>query len=219
MWVHWIFMKFYSLYSPRLQIVIIKSVLFTIVAENCYFSVLTLFLTRNSGFLEHFQPITNLHNTKHLNFCTIKMPKNPFVNCKSRKRRKIRGPVPRPQEKLFCPRTMVRYDNSPSEYSTLWACKMCLKCLLNEDAVRNHLINCNDLTKKITSNPPTKKKDDIQHYVCDTCNKVFSRHVVLKKHLELHEKASNGLELEQSDNVIMIWPIWAKMLRLIELIF
>ncbi|KAF0763308.1 C2H2-type domain-containing protein [Aphis craccivora] len=128
------------------------------------------------------------------------MSKNPFVNCKSRKRRKIRIPVPRPQVKLFCPRSMVRYDNSPSGYNTIWACKMCLLCLLSEDAVRNHLINCNDSIKKIPSNPPTKKNDDIYHYICDTCNKIFSRHVILKKHLEEHVKSSVDLESEQSDN-------------------
>lgn len=127
------------------------------------------------------------------------MSKNPFVNCKSRKRRKARGPIPRPQEKLFCPRTMVRYDNSPSGYSPIWACKMCMRCLLSEDAVNNHLINCNTSTKKDkSSNQQTKKNEDV-HYTCDTCQKVFSRRVTLKKHLETHNNSSSGLESEQSD--------------------
>lgn len=42
------------------------------------------------------------------------------------------------------------------------------------------------------------RNDDV-HYTCDTCLKVFSRRVTLKKHLEQHEKSSSGLESEQSD--------------------
>ncbi|CAH1714639.1 uncharacterized protein LOC114132035 [Aphis gossypii] len=134
------------------------------------------------------------------------MSKNPFVNCKSRKRRKNRGPIPRPQEKLYCPRTMVRYDNSQCGYSPVWACKMCLCCLLSEKAVKEHLIKCNASSKKDGPSPTQSKKKDNEnedvHYTCDTCHKVFSRRVTLKKHLEVHESVSSGLESEQSDNEI-----------------
>ncbi|CAI6358696.1 unnamed protein product [Macrosiphum euphorbiae] len=66
------------------------------------------------------------------------MPKkNPFVNCKSRKRKR-----------LFCPSTMVRYDNASYAYNTLWVCKICLKCLLSREAAEGHVINCNTQTKQ-----------------------------------------------------------------------
>jgi len=84
------------------------------------------------------------------------MSKNPFVNCKSRKRRKVRAPIVKPKEKLFCPRTMVRYDNCPTAFSTIWVCKMCLRSMLSEDAVNNHLITCNALTRRDKVNPPKK---------------------------------------------------------------
>jgi len=84
------------------------------------------------------------------------MSKNPFVNCKSRKRRKMRVMLPKPQEKLFCPRTMVRYDNSPNDYGTVWVCKMCLKCVLSEEAVKQHLINCNAVSRKDKLKPAKK---------------------------------------------------------------
>jgi len=86
------------------------------------------------------------------------MSKNPFVNCKSRKRRKNRVPIPKPSDKLFCPRTMVRYDNSPSGYSPIWACKMCLSCLLSEEAVKKHLIKCNATVKKDAPSKTQTKK-------------------------------------------------------------
>jgi len=66
------------------------------------------------------------------------MAKNPFVNSKSRKRRRGRAPKNPPKEKLFCPRTMIRYDNAPDEYPTKWVCKICLKCILSEAAVVKH---------------------------------------------------------------------------------
>lgn len=84
------------------------------------------------------------------------MSKNPFVNCKSRKRRKQRVVVPKPQKKAYCPRTMVRYDDSPNLYSTLWVCKMCLKVILSEEAVTQHLTICNALSIK-NKHKPTKK--------------------------------------------------------------
>lgn len=85
------------------------------------------------------------------------MSKNPFVNCRSRRRRRTtKNPINKPKEKLFCPRSMVRYDNSPNEYSTKWVCKMCLKCILSEAAVVNHLTNCSAMTNQDLPSPPKK---------------------------------------------------------------
>jgi len=85
------------------------------------------------------------------------MSKNPFVNCKSRRRRRVKVPINKPKEKLFCPRTMVRYDNSPNEYSTKWVCKICLKCILSEAAVVNHLTTtCSALADQDLPSPPKK---------------------------------------------------------------
>jgi len=42
------------------------------------------------------------------------------------------------------------------------------------------------------------RNDDVL-YTCDTCHKVFSRRVTLKKHLEVHENVSTDIESEQSD--------------------
>lgn len=142
------------------------------------------------------------------------MSKNSFVNiCKSRKRRKLRGPISRPQEKLFCPRTIVRYDDSPGGYSSIWVYKMCLGCLLSGDTVRNHLIKCNVSTKKDTSEPQTKKKmmifitllikyfQDVLHWK-STLNSMKSRLVVWNL-----------------NNLITKWLILSKMLKLLKLIF
>lgn len=76
------------------------------------------------------------------------MSKNPFVNCKSRKRRKPRVAVNKLDPKLFCPRTMVRFDDSPNEYQTMWFCKMCMSCLLSESAVLRHTEKCKEVTHK-----------------------------------------------------------------------
>ncbi|CAI6365609.1 unnamed protein product [Macrosiphum euphorbiae] len=135
------------------------------------------------------------------------MPKNPFVNCKSRKRRKIRRvPTITPKEKLFCPRTMVRYDGSHSDYPTKWVCKMCLKVVLSEEAVKNHLNNCSGQSNRAIPPKQTNKIEDTQ-YICEYCNKVFSRRVTLKKHLEEHEKSSSSLESELSDNEVEDVPL------------
>lgn len=84
------------------------------------------------------------------------MSKNPFVNCKSRKkRRKPRAVIAKPN-KGFCPRTMVRYDDSPNEYKITWVCKMCFKFLLSEEAVHNHLKVCN--TKSFNKPVPAPKR-------------------------------------------------------------
>ncbi|XP_060858583.1 uncharacterized protein LOC132935956 [Metopolophium dirhodum] len=125
------------------------------------------------------------------------MAKNPFMTCKSRKRRKNRVPPTAPVEKLFCPRTMVRYDGSHSDYPTKWICKMCLKVLLSEAAVNNHLTNCLGQTRQSNPAPPNNESTP---YICKYCEKVFSRGVTLKRHLEDHEQSSSRLDSELSDN-------------------
>lgn len=40
-------------------------------------------------------------------------------------------------------------------------------------------------------------------YICDVCNKVFSRKVTLKKHREQHEEGS-GVEFGESDEEFVI---------------
>lgn len=80
------------------------------------------------------------------------MPKNPFVNCKSRKRRKPRvvvNAVPR-GERPYCPHTMVRYDNTLIEYKTVWVCKMCMGMVLKEEALQPHIDECK---KKFVKEP------------------------------------------------------------------
>lgn len=81
--------------------------------------------------------------------------KNPFVNCKSRKRRKINNFIhkPKTEAEKKCPRTMVMYTNSPNEYKTVWFCKMCLTAVLNEATVSLHVAKCKDANKKP---PPVK---------------------------------------------------------------
>jgi len=44
-------------------------------------------------------------------------------------------------------------------------------------------------------------------YICEYCNKVFSRRVTLKKHLEQHEKSSSSLHSEVSDNEVENAPL------------
>lgn len=89
------------------------------------------------------------------------MSKNPFVNCKSRKRRKPRTiNYVHTDEKRYCPRTMVRYDNTDTEFSTVWVCKMCLATILTESSVETHIEKC-----KIQFNnkpePPVKTYEHI----------------------------------------------------------
>ncbi|KAF0727504.1 C2H2-type domain-containing protein [Aphis craccivora] len=131
------------------------------------------------------------------------MSKNPFKNTKLRKRGKKRGPVPIPQTvKPYCPKTMVRYDNTATGYKSLWACKMCMKVLLSEEATRAHVIICNTKTKKMASNPQPKKEYIIPTNICSTCNKEFARSVILKRHLAEH-KPPSGLKLEHPENNIV----------------
>ncbi|CAI6352330.1 unnamed protein product [Macrosiphum euphorbiae] len=115
-----------------------------------------------------------------------------------RKKKKIRAPVDEPKEKLFCPRTMVRYDGSHSDYPTKWICKMCLKVILSEEAVKNHLIKCSIQCNRAMP-PPQMKKNEVTQYICGYCEKVFQRRVALKKHIESHENSSSSLESEESD--------------------
>lgn len=82
-------------------------------------------------------------------------PKNPFVNCKSRKRRKAR--VVRKQPKVYCPRSMVRYDDSPNEYKTIFVCKMCMTCVLDENSVAAHIQRCAEEFKKPIVEPVKNK--------------------------------------------------------------
>lgn len=71
------------------------------------------------------------------------MPKIPFVNCKSRKRKRTKVVV-KSEPKRYCPRSMIRYDDAPNEYKTMFICKICLTCVLCEDALNSHIIRCND---------------------------------------------------------------------------
>lgn len=70
------------------------------------------------------------------------MSKSPFVNCKSRKRRKQRSEVKTRTPKQFCPQTMICFNNSPNEYSTVWCCRICLTCILSKSAVVAHIKTC-----------------------------------------------------------------------------
>ncbi|XP_003241349.1 zinc finger protein ZIC 3 [Acyrthosiphon pisum] len=107
-----------------------------------------------------------------------------------------------PRERPYCPRTMVRYDKSLEPYPTKWVCRMCLKMLLSKEAVKNHLINCNARSSQNQANqaPPSNKDTP---YICKYCDKVFSRRLPLKRHLEVHEKADstqNNLKTKGHDN-------------------
>ncbi|CAI6348371.1 unnamed protein product [Macrosiphum euphorbiae] len=93
---------------------------------------------------------------------------------------------------------MVRYDGSHSDYPTQWACKMCLKFILSEEAVKNHLITCSIQCNRAMP-PPQMKKNEVTQYICGYCEKVFQRRVALKKHIESHENSSSSLESEESD--------------------
>jgi len=73
--------------------------------------------------------------------------------------------------------------------------------MLSEDACKNHLITCNTSTRRFKANPPTKNNEDTR-YICETCNKEFARRVTLKKHLEVHEKSSSGIDSEESHDEV-----------------
>lgn len=45
-------------------------------------------------------------------------------------------------------------------------------------------------------------RNEDTRYICEFCNKVFSRRVTLKKHMEEHEKSSSGPDSELSDNEV-----------------
>lgn len=75
------------------------------------------------------------------------MPKNPFVNCKRRKRKTSKVVVPKvipkvePGTLTYCPRSMVKYQNVP-EFGTVWVCKTCRTCLLSGHLVVSHVAEC-----------------------------------------------------------------------------
>ncbi|XP_015367423.1 PREDICTED: uncharacterized protein LOC107164204 [Diuraphis noxia] len=127
-------------------------------------------------------------------------------------------PDSKPKEKRYCPRSCVRYDNTIF-CPTLWVCRMCLKCLLSLDACKNHVKICNPkkpppgtppipipspkstpVPRKTTPVPPTgtnqKNEDNETHYICQICDRVFSRRVSLLKHIKDHKKMNN----EDSDS-------------------
>jgi transposase-like protein len=106
------------------------------------------------------------------------------------------------EERPFCPRTMVRYDNCVTEYTTTWVCKMCLKVVLNAEAIPIHIENCvSGVNKMLKSEVPDKSITEDSKYICDTCNRVFSRKVTLKKHQEMHNsKFSSDFGLGESDD-------------------
>ena len=70
------------------------------------------------------------------------------------KRRQNRATPAKPKQRLFCPRTIVRYDGSHADYPTKCVCKMCLKVLLSEQAVRNHPVKCIEQTRPPDPAPP-----------------------------------------------------------------
>lgn len=71
----------------------------------------------------------------------IMADKNPFVKCKSRKKRKKRIYI-KPEVKLYCPSAMVRYDGGKNGFPTMWACKMCLACCLSDITAAQHSMDC-----------------------------------------------------------------------------
>lgn len=75
------------------------------------------------------------------------MSKNTCANRKSSKQRKTRVGVNRPDLKLFSLMNIVCLDNSPSDFKTMWFCKICMKCLLSESAVFSHIGNCKEGTQ------------------------------------------------------------------------
>lgn len=85
------------------------------------------------------------------------MARQPFMDCKSRKRRKRKMYCIKPKYQGYCPHSMVRYDNSVNIPTPVWVCKLCLKCLLSEKAVHDHLLICT--TKKQKQPEPSSTFD------------------------------------------------------------
>lgn len=73
--------------------------------------------------------------------------KNPFITCKSRKKRKRRA-FTKDEDKPYCPSAMVRYDGGKRGYPTLWACKMCMTCCLSDIAAAQHSLDCRKKTRE-----------------------------------------------------------------------
>jgi hypothetical protein len=73
----------------------------------------------------------------------LKKSKKKKKKKKIKKRNKKNKEESNETQTLFCPKSMIRYDNSPNGYKTVWVCRICLVFLFSEDAVNNHLSNCN----------------------------------------------------------------------------
>ncbi|VVC31053.1 Zinc finger C2H2-type [Cinara cedri] len=135
--------------------------------------------------------------------------KNPFLKTGKRKRKKAKKNVEtKPDQKPFCPRLMIRYDqpdNSTIGYKTVWVCRMCMKCVLHEGAVQSHLQKCKvEFKNKTTVYEPVILNESLDNsYICQICNNVFSRKVALKKHMEKHENTPDT-ELYGSESSLVI---------------
>lgn len=71
-----------------------------------------------------------------ISFCTEKMPpKKKFAKNINKKVN---------QKKKYCPRLMVRYDDTQTDYKTVFVCKICVTCILKESAVAEHLLRCKE---------------------------------------------------------------------------
>ncbi|XP_050533617.1 uncharacterized protein LOC126901273 isoform X2 [Daktulosphaira vitifoliae] len=140
------------------------------------------------------------------------MPKNPFVASKSRKKKKSKKIVQKFNEntivpnKPFCPRNMVRYDDVPG-YDVMWTCKICLRCLLSENAVYEHLAECKKSTYELNSDTHPKvnfNDGEVRQYICKYCDQVFSRMVTLTKHEEQHEISASSPDGESDSDKFLL---------------
>lgn len=79
------------------------------------------------------------------------------------------------QRKPYCPPNIVRYDNHDrNDYKTLWTCQICCRCMLSENAVRNHRRLCkkstliNNAFNEMNSNVPEVQPPIpvVMYYIC-----------------------------------------------------
>jgi len=61
-------------------------------------------------------------------------------------------------EKPFCPKSMIRYEDTAIGYKEVWVCKKCYTVFLSKSAVLSHIIKGNN---KIKSNI-NKQQDKIK---------------------------------------------------------